>query len=58
LQPQSSIVEHPEEGMISVLALASVALLCAAYAGAVLTMAKPAQEKPATIALAHYFANT
>jgi len=44
--------------MISVLALASVALLCAAYAGAVLTMAKPVQEKPATFALAHYLANT
>jgi len=52
------IVENPEVGMISVVALASVALLCAAYAGAVLTMAKPVQERPATSALAHYLANT
>lgn len=43
--------------MISVLALAFIALFCAAVAGAVLSLAKPVQDGRATLEIAHYLAN-
>jgi hypothetical protein len=43
--------------MISVLVLAFIALLFAAAASAVLTLAKPVQDRRATLATAHYLAN-